>query len=311
MNVQDVKQTLRGPMVPVLTHYKSDLSVDHAAIRENVTTLVARGLVRGQGVLLACGAGGDFPMLTLEERRQVAKTIVDAADGRTPVVVGAQDTNVSNSIAMARWAEEIGAYGIQLAPAYYYAANEETARRVFEAVHEATQRVVMMVYNTYWEGYDMPLDLVARLAELPRCRSLKWSTSEAGKYERGTVRFAEKMAVVDNQGLYVVNRMLGGVGFITHLCTVWPEHELAVWKLLEAGEYAAAQKKVTEVTWVWNEEYGRLCAATGAEGPGVKAALELCGRPGGPSRLPMRAANEDERNRLRAALRRIGAPGVK
>src|SRR5262245_21484056 len=104
MNIAEVKATLRGPMVPVLTHYRSDLTIDHAAIRENVRTLVGRGLVRGQGVLLAGGAGGDFPMLTLEERKEVTRTVVESAGGRTPVVVGAQDTNVAHSIEMARWA---------------------------------------------------------------------------------------------------------------------------------------------------------------------------------------------------------------
>jgi len=43
----------------------------------------------------------------------------------------------------------------------------------------------------------------------------------------------------------------------------------------------------------------------------VKAALELCGRPGGPSRLPIRAVNDAERRELRAALARMGVPGVK
>jgi 4-hydroxy-tetrahydrodipicolinate synthase len=310
MNTAEVKATLRGPMVPVLTHYKSDLTVDHGAVRENVRTLVGRGLVRGQGVLLAGGAGGDFPLLTLEERKQVARTVVEAAGGRTPVVVGAQDTNVSHCIEMARWAEEIGAYGVQLSPGYYYPANEETGWRVFEAVHEATRSIVFMAYNTHWEGYDMPLDLVARLAELPRCRSLKWSTPNSSKYVRGVARFADRLAVVDNQGLYVMNHLLGGVGFVTHLCTVWPEHELAVWKLLEAGDYPAAQKKVTEVTWTWVDVYGRLVGATGAESPGVKAALELCGRPGGPSRLPIRAVNGAERRELRDALVRMGVPDV-
>ena len=49
MNIAEVKQALRGPMVPVLTHYKSDLSIDHASIRENVRTIVGRGLVRIYG----------------------------------------------------------------------------------------------------------------------------------------------------------------------------------------------------------------------------------------------------------------------
>jgi dihydrodipicolinate synthase/N-acetylneuraminate lyase len=311
MNVAEVKQTLRGPMVPVLTHYKSDLSVDHGAIRANVRTLANRGLVRGQGVLLAAGAGGDFPMLTLDERKQVARTIVEAAEGRTPVVVGAQDTNVAHSIELARWAEDIGAYGIQLSPTYYYPANEETTWRVFHAVHEASRRIVIMIYNTYWEGYNMPLDLVGRLAELPRCLSVKWSTPDAAGFVRGVSRFGDRLAVVDNQGMCVTSHMLGATGFITHLCTVWPEHELAVWKLLEAHDYVTAQRKVTEISWPWWEVYGRMVAATGAEGPAVKAALELCGRPGGPSRLPIRALNDAERRDLRALLLRIGVPDVR
>ena len=105
--------------------------------------------------------------------------------------------------------------------------------------------------------------------------------------------------------------LLGGTGFITHLCTVWPENELATWKLLEAGDYTAAQKKITDVTWAWEDIYGRLVQTTGAEGPGVKAALELCGRPGGPSRLPIRAVTDTERSELRAVLQQIGVPDVR
>ena len=111
MNLDEVKSTLRGPMIPVLTNLKDDLAIDHDAITENVRTIVSRGIVRGQGVLLAVGAGGDFPMLTVEERKAAARTIVEAADGKTPVVVGAQDTNPNVSIEIARYSEGLGAYG--------------------------------------------------------------------------------------------------------------------------------------------------------------------------------------------------------
>ena len=56
------------------------------AIQTNVNYLIEHGIVTGQGVLLAVGAGGDFSMLTLEERKLAAKAIVDAADGRVPVI---------------------------------------------------------------------------------------------------------------------------------------------------------------------------------------------------------------------------------
>lgn len=311
MSVAQVKQTLRGPMIPVITNLNHDLSIDHAAIQENVRYVVQRGFTKGCGALLAAGAGGDFPMLSLDERKSVAKTIVQAADGRLPVLVGAQDTNIDVVIQMARHAEEIGAYGIQMSAGYYYESSNDDCLRVFQAVHQATQRIAIMIYNTPWEGYDMSLEQVARLAELPRCVSLKWSSGEGVHvYMRGLARFADRLAIIDNQGLAVMNHLLGGTGYITHLATIWPEHDLEVWRLLEAADYQAAQKRITAVNWPWQDFRGKLWKRTGAESPVVKAALELRGRPGGPSRLPTRSLDDEERAELRELLQRIGVPEV-
>jgi len=312
MTIEQARRTICGPLIPVITHYRDDLSVDHDAIRENVRYVVDRGVRTGSGVLLAAGAGGDFPMLTLDERKAVSETVVRAADGRTPVLVGAQDTNPNTSIELARTAEEIGAWGIQLAPAYYYASSPDDCYRLFEAVHEATSTLGIMIYNTYWEGHDMSLDEVDRLAELPRCLAIKWSTERGvGAYQRGVERFRDRLAVIDNYGLQVMTHMLGGRGYITHLCTVWPEHDLEVFRLLEAGDHAAAQDKLMAVNWPWYDFRVRMWHRTGAESPVVNAALELTGRTGGPSRLPTRALDTSERAELRALLADIGVPGVK
>ena len=311
MTPADAKRTICGPLIPVITHYHDDLSVDHDAVRENVRYVVERGVRTGSGVLLAAGAGGDFPMLTLDERKAVSETIVRAADGRTPVVVGAQDTNPARSVELARFAEDIGAWGIQLAPGYYYASSPDDCYRVFEAVHEATSTLGIMIYNTYWEGYDMSLDEVERLAELPRCAALKWSTARGVlDYQRGVERFRERLAVIDNYGLQAMTHLLGGRGYITHLCTVWPEHDLEVFRLLEAGDYVAAQKRLSAVNWPWYDFRVRMWRRTGAESPVINAALELTGRKGGPSRLPTRRLDESERDELRTLLIDIGMPGV-
>ena len=72
-----------------------------------------------------------------------------------------------------------------------------------------------------------------------------------------------------------MNHMLGGTGFITHLATIWPEHDIAVWKLLEAEKYKEAQEKIMKVNWPWQAFRGKMAGRTSGESPPVKAALEL------------------------------------
>ena len=59
--VAGAKRDLCGPMIPVITNLQPDLTVDHAAIYDNVQADVERGIATGQGVFLAGGAGVTFP----------------------------------------------------------------------------------------------------------------------------------------------------------------------------------------------------------------------------------------------------------
>ena len=309
MNIEEVKKKIRGPMIPVITSLNKDLSIDVSAIRNEVEYLIGHGIKESQGVLLAAGAGGDFNMLSLDERKLVCKTIVEAADNRVPILVGAQDTNVNNMIAMANYAEEINAYGIQFSTTYYYPPSDEDALNLYRTIHNETHSIAIMAYNTFWHDYNFPFQILDQISEMERVVSLKWARPDNGiPYMEGVARYSEKLAVVDNGGMHVMNHMLGGTGYITHLATVWPEHDLSVWKLLEAGEYQAAQQKIQNVNWPWLKFRGKMGSRTSAESPPVKAALDLLGRHGGPSRLPSRTLNSDERDELKQLLLRIGVP---
>lgn len=311
MDISSVKQVLRGPMIPVITNLNEDLTIDVAAIQHNVNYLIEHGISTGQGVLLAVGAGGDFSMLTLDERKAVARAIVDAADGRAPVLMGAQDTNVDVMIQLARHAEEIGAYGIQISTPYYYPPSDEDALAVYRTVHDATSSIAIMAYNTHWHDYDFPFSVLDELCEMERLVSLKWSRPDNGTpYLRGVDRYADRLAIVDNAGMIIMNHMLGGTGYITHLATIWPENDLAIFRDLEAGNYMAAHERIAKTLWPWRDFRGKMARATSGEAPPVRAALEMIGRPGGAARLPSRSLTAAERDELRQLLIQIGVPGV-
>jgi 4-hydroxy-tetrahydrodipicolinate synthase len=308
----NAKKILVGPLIPVITHLKKDLSLDLEAIRSNVNYLIQHGMVTGKGVLLAVGAGGDFDVLSLEERKAVARAIVEAADGRVPVVVGIQDTNLQVCMEMARYAQSLQVYGVQVGPPYYHSPSDEDAHKFFRSIHDACPKIGIMVYNTWWHGYNIPFAVMDKLVNLDRVVSIKWS-HPAGPfdYAQGVRRYCDRVAVIDNALMCVLTHLLGGHGFITHLATVWPEHELKIWQLCQSGRYKEAMGMNASDNYLWEGFRGKIAGRTSGESPPVKAALELTGRPGGPSRPPSRDLNQEERAELRALLRSMGMPNVR
>jgi dihydrodipicolinate synthase/N-acetylneuraminate lyase len=119
-------------------------------------------MVTGKGVLLAVGAGGDFDVLTLEERKAVARVIAETAAGRVPVIVGIQDTNPQVCIELARYAQSLGAYGVQVGPPYYHSPSDEDVLKFFRSIHDASSSIGIMVHNTWWHGYNIPFAVVCR-----------------------------------------------------------------------------------------------------------------------------------------------------
>ena len=83
--------------------------------------LIDGGIVRGNGMLLSGGAAGDFSTMTLEERIQVAQTVVETAAGRVSVAMGAQTTSTRDLVKLAKAAEAAGVDLIQVSPPFYFA----------------------------------------------------------------------------------------------------------------------------------------------------------------------------------------------
>ena len=65
-------------------------------------------------------------------------------------------------------------------------------------------------------------------------------------------------------------------------------------------------KKYAAENYPWIRFRGKIAGRTSGEAPPIKAALELTGRPGGPSRAPSRELTAEERDELRGLLRELG-----
>jgi len=103
MDFGRAKERLRGCYITVPTMFRDpDLELDLDATKRNVHFLLERGIDARYGTLLAGGAAGDFSTMTFEERLQIVDAVVEAADGRVSVAMGAQTTSTLELKRLAR-----------------------------------------------------------------------------------------------------------------------------------------------------------------------------------------------------------------
>jgi 4-hydroxy-tetrahydrodipicolinate synthase len=314
MEISEVKKNIRGPLAPVLTIYKEEdlsLSLDLDAIQENVDQQIRRGMSKGNGVLLAAGAGGDFPLLSVEERKAVIKAVAETAQGRATVLGTAQSTLTREAIELAQWSQEVGCYGIQLSPTWYYPPNDQQVYEHFKAVAESTD-ICIMVYHTPWLGSTISINLFKQMwEEFGNVRAIKWNATSQPDYIEGYVELSEQYAMINNGPALLHGSLLGASGFVTHLANVWPEHQVALWEKIESGDYQSVTQEYLKVQWPWRclRAWAYESIARG-ESLVIKPAAEMTGFHGGPSRPPFVTFNDEQRAHVRSVLEKIGAPLV-
>ena len=86
----DARRRWRGVVVPLPTIFSEDGSLDLETTADHVRWILECGAHAGNALFLAGGSGGDFPMLNMDERKQVIRKIAEVTAGKVPILIGVQ-----------------------------------------------------------------------------------------------------------------------------------------------------------------------------------------------------------------------------
>ena len=287
LTVQELRNRWQGAVIPLITPFKQDLSLDLAALESNVQWIMDKGARMGNTVLLAAGSGGDFTAMSTEERKQVVKTVCDVADGKVPVLASAQSTDIRVCIEFCQFGEEAGLDAVQLSGPYFYDGRYGDALAWMQEVAKHTD-VGFAVYNNWYTGYDMPIDLIDEILDIPNSIAIKWGSPNVFIYMEGIRRFISRAVVVDNAFLPEISYPMGVQSHISHIPNFYPEQSWRVHELFMAGKHNEGKAEWERCIVPWLELIAPVVAATGGEGVFVRPAMDAAGLTGGHSRLPSR-----------------------
>jgi dihydrodipicolinate synthase/N-acetylneuraminate lyase len=289
-----------------------DLELDTAAIGRHVRFLRANGVARGNAVLLAGGAAGDFSTMTFDERVRVAEAVRDAAEGQVPLAMGAQTTSTRELVRIARAAESLGFDYIQVSCPFYFNHTEGDFLDYVKAAAEAAN-IGIIIYNTFWTSAAVSFGTVERLVEIPNVVALKWATprTDAMEFEDVVSTFSKRLSIIDNHLMFAQSHALGATAFEVHLSNYWPAWGLKLLAGLNAGRYGEVQRYLVSEAMPFYKLWMEIERSyTSGDGYLDKLCMELIGLDSSRCRPPTRDVRPEWRERCRQMMVQTGVPGV-
>lgn len=298
--------------IPTMFRDEPGLPLNLDGIRRHVNWLIDAGCRTGSASILAGGAAGDFMTMTFDERVTVARTVVEAAAGRVPVVMGGQTTSTLELVRLAEAAVGVGAEYMQVSPPFYFANTEGDFLEYVQAAADAAPDLGLIIYNTYWTSANVSSSLVQRLADIPSVIALKWAVPDSGAMDLEQIvsDYSDRFMIIDNALRWVSTHILGARSIEAFEANYWPEWALGIWNAMEAGRYVDVQREMVRVSVPLHQLWNEIERYTSGNGYPVKLCLEVLGMGSSRDRPPTRDVRGLYLEKARQMLIKVGHPGV-
>jgi dihydrodipicolinate synthase/N-acetylneuraminate lyase len=290
--------SIAGILTPLMVPLDDRGRIDEAELARYVTWLIDRG-VHG---LYPNGSTGEFTRFSVEERRRIVSVVCQAAAGRVPVVAGAAEANVAETIQACEHCLDAGARAVAIVAPFYYKLSPESVYAYFREIMRHAPLDVTL-YNIPALASPIDVATVRRLAEeFPRVIGIKDSTGDISHMIRliAAVRPGRPdfLFLTGWDAALVPMLLVGCDGGTNATSGVLPELTRALYDAVQAGDLARANALQHRVTAVFDP------LLQGADFPeGVRVGVGLRGFRMGPSRQPATPAQLADREKLAAGLR--------
>jgi len=156
---------IRGSIVALVTPMQSDESVDW----DRLVALVNWHIQSGTQAIVPVGTTGESPTVTPHEHCEIIRAVVNAANGRVPVVAGTGANSTREAIEFTASAKDSGADACLLVTPYYKFLHHKAIAAAVD--------LPQILYNVPGRtACDLLPETVKRLADMPQVVGIKEAT---------------------------------------------------------------------------------------------------------------------------------------
>ena len=227
----------KGTGIALVTPFKTDCSVDVEALINIVNHVIANGA----DFLVVLGTTSEAPTLSADEKQLVINTILEANEGRLPVMLGMGGNNTQAVIEAVKNQDFKGIQGILSVVPYYNKPNQRGMKAHFEAIADASP-VPVVVYNVPGRvGVNLQTATCVELAQHPNIIAVK---EASGNLQQIMEILRDKPADFDvlsgDDGITQPLLALGATGVISVAANAYTKHFSRMMKAQKEGRIEEA-----------------------------------------------------------------------
>jgi len=291
---------LRGIIPAMLTPFTQGgerVDFDKAA---DFATYLADG---GAGGLFVCGTTGEGLLMTVEERKKLLETVVEAVGKRIPVIAhtGALDTPTTLELTRHAAASEARAAGV-VAPGYY-PYDEMALAQFYRSVAEAVPTFPILLYDIPSCTHNpLPAAFIVEMArEVENIAGVKDSSGNMGHLNELLVNAPADFQVINGADVFGYQAFQSGTkAAVSGSANVTLPFYKAVYDHVQANDHEKAweaMKRLLPACLLFKHSQ-RIAAS--------KECLRLRGVDAGYVRPPQRELTETEKQQLAVDAEKVG-----
>jgi len=280
----------------MVTPFLND-QVDEGQLRRFVDWQIQEGI----SGLVPCGTTGESPVLDEKEQEKVIAITVETVNRRIPVVAGAGTNDTRKTIKFAHTAKKTGADAILVIVPYYNKPNPEGQFLHFKKINDEVDLPIIIYNNPARSVVDMPVEIMARLAELPNIIGVKDATGDLARPVLLKTALNKEFAQLSGDDATSLPFLAaGGQGCISVTANIAP-------RLCSEMQNAFTQGQMTHAQMINKRliKLHKLMFLENSPGP-VKYGTHLLGFGLPDTRLPLAPITDGMKGAIQSAMREAG-----
>lgn len=260
-----------------------------------VDILIRRQIEAGVQAIVLAGTTGESPTLSDEEKLELFRRGVKAAEGKCKIIAGTGSNSTKHALELSRAAQDCGVDGLLVVTPYYNKTTPTGLVAHYRAICDAVDLPVIAYTVPSRTGMDISMEAYRQLAKIPNLAGVKEAGGSISKVLRILTECGNDLPLYsgnDDQAVAVMS--LGGKGLISVMSNVMPLQTNAMVTAALKGDYdlaALMQRKLLPLSDLM------FCQVNPIP---VKAAMKHVGYDVGRCRMPLDGLTPENEEKLAA-----------